>query len=110
LAIIRSVPIVPVLSPGRARARSRATRIHTKRRAAREARKGATTDYFGMLLLVSAVASAATALAAPSPALRVILGDERVDDSLRRAEASRKGWANRRAGGWRRGGGRAGVA
>ena len=31
-------------------------------------------------------------------ALRVILGDERVDDSLRRAEAMRESWANRRAG------------
>jgi len=31
-------------------------------------------------------------------ALRVMLGDERVDDSLRRAEASRRGWANRQEG------------
>ena len=31
-------------------------------------------------------------------ALRVILGDERVDDSLRRAEASRRGWVTLRAG------------
>ena len=31
-------------------------------------------------------------------ALRVILGDERVDGSLRQAEASRKGWVTRRGG------------
>ena len=29
-------------------------------------------------------------------ALRVMLGDERVDDSLRRAEASRQSWVTRR--------------
>ena len=31
-------------------------------------------------------------------ALRVMLGDERVDGSLRQAEASRKGWVTRRGG------------